>query len=487
MFKYILKIALYAFILNTNFLFAFNKEICAEDLHIFNILNNAKLVLMENIAIANNSNKDSMQDQNQKDGSLNVPARQPQGKPFAQKNIELVSFEQKTLDLVKMEIKLLREIVHGFNEGLLFFVEYRFINVCNFFNNFDSIEPRNIRAFKRKVTKFDNFIQNYRLKKKGLLNKDEVELCEKIINFDQILLTCFLRHDFYNVDMTDEFIDACFFRPVEWVGYHPIITTAFILIIAGCLFYHYVWPHIGNYYYEIVGPDGSKVLDSESSDVTQIRTFFQSGSTCGAHAAFKIIAFHESGGNIERAYDLANDKGRFARLAKEWSEIPAIKKDNVQSLNNLEDIHIQAILNDYNLKNPQSQILPESYSVIPDITHLDMYGDFHGAGDRDLVQQWRGLLNANMPIYFVVNTRKCGVFKEPTRKDGTACSSEEIEKARAAWMKQNQRAVGHWLPFMVIPPKSDGDHVRFLTADSIFNTNRTNCEWVRRLRKMLVE
>ena len=473
MFKYILKIALYIFIFNSNFLFAFNREICAEDLHIFNILNNAKIVLMEDIAFADSSNKNSIQDQNQKNDTLDISAQ--------------VSVEQKSLDLVKMEIELLREIVQGFNRGLLFFVEYRFISVCNFFSNMDSIEPRNIRAFKRKLTKFDNFIQNYRLKKKGILDKSEVELYEKIINFDQILLACCLRHDFYNVDLTDEIVDACFFRPVEWMGDHPIITTAVILIITSCLFHHYVWPHIGNYYYETVGPDGSKVLDSESSDVTQIRTFFQSGSTCGAHAAFKIIAFHESGGNIERAHELANDKDRFAKLAKEWSEIPAIKKDNVQSLNNLEDIHIQAILNDYNLKHPQAQILPESYSVIPDITHLDMYGDFHGAGDRDLVQQWRGLLQANMPIYFVVNTRKCGVFKEPTRKDGTACSAEEIEKARVAWMKQNQRAVGHWLPFMVIPPKSDGDQVRFLTADSIFNTNRTNCEWVRRLRKMLVE
>ena len=154
----------------------------------------------------------------------------------------------KALDLVEKEIELLKEIVHGFNNGLLIFVEYRFVSVCNFFSQLDSIEPRNIRAFKRKVIKFDNFIKNYSLNKNSMLDKDEIVLCEKILIFDQILLTCFLRYDFYNIDVFDRVTDACFFRPVEIMGEHPFSQLSAVIVVLSILFFSTFILILSNFY-----------------------------------------------------------------------------------------------------------------------------------------------------------------------------------------------------------------------------------------------
>ncbi len=541
MFKYILKIALYVLIFNFNILFSFNKDVCAEDLHIFNVLNNAKLVLMENIAIANSSNKD------------HIEAKLP---------IEQKSLEQKSLDLVKMEIELLREIVQGFNEGLLFFVEYRFINVCNFFSNFDSIEPRDLRAFKRKVTKFDNFIQNYSLKKKGVLDKREVELCEKIINFDQILLTCFLRYDFYNIDTVDRIIDTCFFRPAEFMGVHPLFTTSASIIILSILFYYYVYPNLGNFNdsdEEDNSPlrpvDENVALDekhptlenkSDSIDVAQIRVFRQNGRMCGANAAFRLIAFHESKGDVLQAYKIANDAVRFNECCRHWAEIT-----KVSSLNDLHTGHLDVIIKDYNASHADSPINGEDLTMVDDSMGLRdsskaNFADFYGIDDSTIVVDdkevvvdgKRTRLKEGHTQYFIINTAEndipgFGGDKETDKpgaekdKKDDAKKVEEKPKETAkpqpekSWISRFLEAIfgknetdenslskstdsgkkgsnakrdkkwkrtnyGHWISLMFVNDSSARDGVRVIMADSIGNPNRTDDPLLKGLHRMLV-
>jgi len=163
--KYISKIAVFTLIFISNFFVSnilcavtLNKEIRAQDLNIFNILTNAKIVLMEDLARHHNGT------------GIKVG----------------VESDAKTAAkvLVEQEIALLCEIVSGFNSGLLSAIEFKFLGICNFFNNFEknkdpknigleNIEPRNIRAFKRKLIQFDNFIQKHCLNKKSSFGKDE--------------------------------------------------------------------------------------------------------------------------------------------------------------------------------------------------------------------------------------------------------------------------------------------------------------------------
>ncbi len=425
MFKYIFKIAVWTTVLSSSFLFAFNKsnkEIRVEDLHIFNIFNNAKVVLMEDLAAASHSTESH---------STVGPST------VAQKPSETKPFEKMSLDLVKKEIELLKEIIQGFNNGLLLLVEYKFVSVCNFFRQLDAIEPRNIRAFKRKVTKFDNFIQDYSLKKKSMLDKDEVELCEKILNFNQILLTCFLRYDFYNIDTVDRVIDACFFRPVEIMGEYPLATSVVIVVLSILFFRYCVYPYFNNFYNcDENGPvedngqlkkidPKSVALDEEHPtlenknrqiDVAQIKVFPQNGRMCGAHAAFRLIAFHESHGDVVQAYRIANDAKRFNECCSHWSEITG-----VSSLNDLHSRHLDTIIKDYNVAHTDNPIPADDYMIIDDSKGVrdpssGFFAETYGIDDEvdslGVVPGKRTRLNAGRTQYVIINTAENGVPSE---------------------------------------------------------------------------
>ena len=566
-FKVVSKVTLCTLILSFNFLFSFklNREIRAEDLHIFNILNNAKLVLMEDLAIAdhsgaNNSVEDLIQDQNKKDDAPDTFEQTACEQQYSeQTSLEQTSLEQKSLDLVEKEIELLKEIVQGFNKGLLFFVEYRFISVCNFFSNFDSIEPRDVRAFKRKVTKFDNFIQNYSLKKKETLDKDEVELCEKILIFDQILLTCFLRHDFYNIDLTDEVVDACFFRPVEFMGEHPLLTTTAAAIILSILFYYYVYPNLDRFYNSekednspLKTVDENVVLDeknptlkneSDAIDVAQVKVFKQEGRMCGANAAFRLIAFHESKGDVVQAYRLANDAKRFNECCRHWAEI--IK---VRSLNDLHSGHLDIIIKDYNEMHVDNPIPEEDLTMADDSTGLrdrskGNFADFYGIDDTvvgdSVLPGKRSKLKEGHTQYVIINTAEndipgfgkhkdsdkagSGKDKKDEQKKDEAKPKESVKSSQSekSWFgrllesifgknetdkdadgkgngsgncgssakkskKWKEAAYGHWLSFMFVNDPRARDGVRVIMADSIGNPNRTRDPILNGLHQMLV-
>jgi len=53
-----------------------------------------------------------------------------------------------------------------------------------------------------------------------------------------------LRHDFYNIDLADEVLDFCFFRPVEWVGDHPVVSAMTVIVVVSLLLYLYAYPRI---------------------------------------------------------------------------------------------------------------------------------------------------------------------------------------------------------------------------------------------------
>jgi hypothetical protein len=544
-FKYIFRVALSVFIFNFNCLLAFNKDICVEDLHIYNIFNNAKLVLMENMAFVcpapanisstSNTTESSAQGQNKEDDS--------------NETVEQHSIEQKSLDLVEKEIELLRDIVSGFNKGLLFFAEYRFISICNFFSNLDSIEPKNIRAFERKITKFDNFIQNYNKKKMGLLDKSEVELCEKIMVFDQILLTCFLRYDFYNIDMVDRVIDTCVFRPVEFMGAHPLLTTSAVIIILSAVFYYYVYPHLNSFHGS--GEDGPvednrpfvpvaedvaldeqhPTLENKNGDieVAQIRVFRQNGAMCGANAAFRLIAFHESHGDVVQAYKIANDAKRFNECCKHWAAIT-----KVGSLNHLHSAHLDIIIKDYNGAHADNPIPEDDLTMVDDSEGLcnpgrSEFARAYGIDDTvvgDAVADGkRSKLENGRTQYFIINTAKNDIpgFGDPkdSDKDGPKndvakakeSAGQQAQPAAKSWFGKLLESIfgktgaekggpkppakkrgtgwkdttyGHWLSFMFVKDQGAKNGVRVIMADSLSNYNRTDDPLLIGLHRMLV-
>lgn len=431
--KILVMLVVFGLFLSKNIFAKDIKDINVEDLHIFNILTNAKFILMEKGV----------------------------GK---QKDLG-----QKSIELVDMQVNLLREIIDGFNRGLLINVEFRFLGICNFLKELEIIAPRNIRAFKRKLIKFDDFIQKYPKSNGNLLTAQEIELCEKIIKFEQMLFNCFLRHDFYDIALTDEFVDLCFFRPVEWVGNHPVISTAVVFAVLAILFYYYLYPYLNSS--DDVKMDGYVLIKNKNPNGVVVIQFKQEKTqgwtlTCGAHALFNLIAMIKGGGDDKKTYELVNSQEEKNKMFTHWQKV-LIRKDEEErkklaeralkdpahwkdctvpsrnGLNSLDGADIIKILQEEHLENVH--VIEDSGMLKAE--NLDSFNS-NGAYQ----------MREGVPQLFIVNTA------ERTEADDS---------------------YGHWLPFMLTKDKKAKDGIKVLTADSM-GGNVTGHWQLDRLHNILV-
>lgn len=452
--KILLKIVLVlVFFLKFGFLSA--QSVKAEALHIFKIFQNSKAIMMEGFLQQNNNNLD---------------------------------FEKKYLAVIDREICLLSEIIEGFNNGLLVLLEYKFWGICNFFKDLELIEPRNIRAFKRKIIKFDEFIYK-KLKTQKLLNEVEIGMCNKIIEFDSILLKYFLRHDFYSIDTFDEVKDMCFYRPVEWIENHPMFSVSVFLIISGFLFYYYVWPYVD--FFDEDAKDGYVLIKNHNQKVNAIQFKQQRtqwGLTCGAHAIFNFLALRKGNGDSKVTFDLINDETSRQMCFDRWQKIVPDRK----GLNSLDGDDIWAILRSEGI--PDNDVIRIENVNMLEASHFDelnnMYhivdGKFRNVADsiqegelqenefidtdgvRKIIveEAIHGERLANFrsgnPQFFIVNTAK-----------------------RTDLKKEN--SYGHWLPFMVMPGGQGKTDATILTVDSSGNSNRTNSWILNRLHQIFTQ
>lgn len=134
--------------------------------------------------------------------------------------------------LINKEMSLLRDIVAEFNKGSSIYIHSRFRNICDYFKNHEFVEPRHLRIFEKKVEKFDEFIQRYFAERRTMLTENENKLCEMLHTFNDILLSNFLKYEYFEIDIFDRIADCAFYRPIEEARAHPKITAAIILAVV---------------------------------------------------------------------------------------------------------------------------------------------------------------------------------------------------------------------------------------------------------------
>ncbi|KKQ32498.1 MAG: hypothetical protein US49_C0007G0040 [candidate division TM6 bacterium GW2011_GWF2_37_49] len=139
---------------------------------------------------------------------------------------------REALSLINKEIALFTEIVDGFNKGKNPLIQLKFMALCNYFKNREAVEPRHLRIFENKVYKFDDCIQKYVAERRAVLSNDEIALCEKIFQFNEILVSCCLNYEYFDIDVFDRVVDWTVHRPVEAMKAHPYITAAVVITIV---------------------------------------------------------------------------------------------------------------------------------------------------------------------------------------------------------------------------------------------------------------
>lgn len=195
-------------------------------------------------------------------------------------NIEIET-EQGAQDvvLVSKTLDLLSQIIDGFNKGHLLAFEYKFLSICRYFKNANTVEPRHIRVFRLKIKKLRKHIKRYFAERKNLMSRDEIEMCNKIYQFSLMLSTSLLESEYLGITVADQVLDLVAFRPYELLCAHPVATGALVaatvLPITWILHNGYSCGYDGNGgQYKI--PEGIVVREASDMPQRELR--------CGHHA-----------------------------------------------------------------------------------------------------------------------------------------------------------------------------------------------------------
>ncbi len=146
------------------------------------------------------------------------------------------------LELVEDAIKKMHEIVQTFNSDDFYAhenqnrnleIQYKFVNACNLLKDVEKVEPRHLRSLCAKFEIFDQYVRAYCLREKSFLNSGEIDLLNKITQFNQILLLHLLKDEHLNLRFTDGFVDVVFYSPLEFITENPVSTLVSLIAIGG--------------------------------------------------------------------------------------------------------------------------------------------------------------------------------------------------------------------------------------------------------------
>ena len=99
----------------------------------------------------------------------------------------------------------------------------------------ETVHPWNLRCQLQGVKQFNQYLMNYCISRKDFLEVEDLKLFDKITKFNQILMLCILRDEYFDVGIDDKFIDTCFHRPMEFILRNKIFAVSVPITIIGCL------------------------------------------------------------------------------------------------------------------------------------------------------------------------------------------------------------------------------------------------------------
>ncbi len=122
--------------------------------------------------------------------------------------------------------------------------ERYFVNLCNALQEHGmAVKPRHLREFYQRLKKFENLVFRYFYKQKEFMSNVEKELFSQMNLLCYRLRFCLLREEYFDFSFLDQLADISFFRPIEWVADHKILSAS-LLVAAGLVYYFYLHPRL---------------------------------------------------------------------------------------------------------------------------------------------------------------------------------------------------------------------------------------------------
>jgi len=181
-------------------------------------------------------------------------------------------------------IKLIDQIIDDLNSQCFFAnpeIEYRFVNMCNFLADVTSVKSRHIRLLSEKVKQFNEYVTIYCINRKDFLERRDLELFNKITKFNQILVLCLLREEYFDIDFFDSLTDYMVYQPWEFVCKHKVLTSIAVSAAFGVgLYYGWHWYKSKNDIYNIItNIDGLKQNSADCGYFALIQGYLVSQET----------------------------------------------------------------------------------------------------------------------------------------------------------------------------------------------------------------
>ena len=189
-----------------------------------------------------------------------------------------------SLKLMHEASVLLQSIVDDFNKGCLSHspeIQRKFFAVCDACKGitFEEIEPHCLRTQVEKSKEFNAYIVQYCLTRRAFLNYADFELFNKMVQFNQIIITCFGCEELFDIDYATKALDWLVHRPSEFIyqnRYPLLLATA--VIVGGVLLCKYCLKQEPQGPYDIRHIDGRR----------------QHGNECGFNAALHAVQVAEA-------------------------------------------------------------------------------------------------------------------------------------------------------------------------------------------------
>ena len=321
---------------------------------------------------------------------------------------------QEEKNIIDQVHSLFKEIIHGLNLGGHPELRIKFINVSNYFdeNKFkEGFEPRDLRAFREKLSKFDKYVKR-ECTNRSYFNHD-VQLYDQIIQFNALIR----KHlntwqNYLNITVADKVVDNFIFRPYEWVCKNPVTSIILASLLIAGFSYFYVWPEYLR-----------RTLKNQNPhvDVKQLPVLHQRGALCPIHALYNLRCLQQAK-DLDEATKMANDRAAFNQFYDRCQVLRPGK--SLQWLDDQEVFDLARGLTDtrgipdINLNNvtiiPAIQSLNDTTErvqggngveiIIPALVGIQAMNTRPGEVPEDFRNRYNHSIANGTPEFFVINT-----------------------------------------------------------------------------------
>lgn len=354
------------------------------------------------------------------------------------------------LSSVSFVITLFDNIVDDFNRGALATnqeIKYKFVNMCNYLKLIEDVQPRHLRMLKKQIQKFDDYVKKFCLRRKKYLTQQDLDLFNRITQFNQFMSEGLLKADYLDIDGYDQCVDWFIYRPWEFVKEHKTLVGLTLLAASVAVGYYYAFPWLQTRFL---------ANENQQLNVRQLPCIIQEGNTCPYHALYNYMCMRDANGNINRMQVLMNDRERFNQFFNNCTNYlgtqGAVDAEGIESLvrNNL------IVQGD----NTGLVIVPNADAL----QNIDGLNNYRFIGNTGQITHARQSFNNNQRQYFIINTTPLAGQENNTTNLG-----------------------GHWVTVGMIP----FDEPQAIVTDSVgafgINRNITREQYINQIHDILTQ